>query len=72
MMMFSRNVSLKSGLRPVLELESGSNDPLSYILTISFTYLIADGNSSIGTLLLHFAQEMSLGAIAGYAFGSKL
>lgn len=65
----SRNVGLKSGLRPVLELESGSNDPLSYILTISFTYLVANGNASIVTLLLHFVQEMAIGGIAGYALG---
>lgn len=68
----SRNVGLKGGLRPVLELESGSNDPLSYILTISFTFLIVNGNSSIGTLLLHFVKEMSIGAIAGYGFGRMM
>lgn len=68
----SRNVGLKGGLRPVLELESGSNDPLSYILTISFTFLIVNGNSSIGTLLLHFVKEMSIGAIAGYSFGRMM
>jgi potassium/hydrogen antiporter len=68
----SRNVGLKGGLRPTLELESGSNDPLSYILTISFTYLLANGNASIGTLLLHFVQEMAIGSIAGYALGKLM
>lgn len=65
----SRNVGLKGGLRPTLELESGSNDPMSYILTISFVYLLSNGNASILTLLLHFVQEMTIGAIAGYALG---
>ncbi len=65
----SRNVGLKGGIRPTLELESGSNDPLSYILTISFIYLISQGNASITTLLLHFVQEMAIGAVAGYALG---
>ncbi len=68
----SRNVGLKGSLRPTLELESGSNDPLSYILTISFTFLVANGNASIINLLLHFLQEMSIGAIAGYALGKSM
>ena len=65
----SRSIGLKGSLRPLLELESGSNDPMSYILTISFTYMLASGDTSIGTLLLHFVQEMAIGAVAGYALG---
>ena len=68
----SRNVGLKGSLRPTLELESGSNDPLSYILTISLTYLVANGNASIIKLVLHFLQEMSIGALAGYALGKSM
>jgi potassium/hydrogen antiporter len=68
----SRNVGLKGSLRPTLELESGSNDPMSYILTISFISLIASNNTSVGILLLHFVQEMAIGAIAGYALGKLM
>jgi potassium/hydrogen antiporter len=68
----SRNVGLKGSLRPTLELESGSNDPMSYILTISFISLIADNNTSVGILLLHFIQEMAIGAIAGYTLGKLM
>ncbi|HEV7782922.1 MAG TPA: potassium/proton antiporter [Chitinophagaceae bacterium] len=65
----SRNIGLKGSLRPILELESGSNDPMAYILTISLTYLLTSGDASIITLLLHFVQEMTIGAVAGYALG---
>lgn len=68
----SRNVGLKGSLRPTLELESGSNDPMSYILTISFISLIASNNTSVGILLLHFVQEMAIGAIAGYTLGKLM
>jgi potassium/hydrogen antiporter len=68
----SRNVGLKGSLRPTLELESGSNDPMSYILTISFISLIASNNTSVGILLLHFVQEMTIGAIAGYTLGKLM
>ncbi len=36
----SRNLNLKDGLASLLELESGSNDPMSYMLTVIFLGLI--------------------------------
>ncbi|MBC7875410.1 MAG: potassium/proton antiporter, partial [Ferruginibacter sp.] len=39
---------------------------------ISFTYLLVNGDASIVTLLLHFVQEMAIGAIAGYALGKSM
>jgi potassium/hydrogen antiporter len=65
----TRNIGLKGHLRPLLELESGSNDPMAYILTITFTYLVANGDATIGKLLLKFAQEMIVGGILGLGLG---
>ena len=33
-------MGLKHNLRPLLELESGSNDPMAFIMTTTFIYLI--------------------------------
>src|SRR5690606_35272917 len=36
----SKGLRLKNNLRPLLELESGSNDPMAYILTITLIGII--------------------------------
>src|SRR5690606_36258337 len=43
----SKNLALKSNLRPTLELESGSNDPMAYMLTIAFLGLVINQDQSI-------------------------
>jgi cell volume regulation protein A len=61
----SRNIALKGNLRPILELESGSNDPVAYILMVSLTYFLMAGDASIWLLILNFIHQMVLGAIVG-------
>lgn len=65
----SKSLALKSKLRSTLELESGSNDPMAYVLTISFLTLVVNQDKDITSILPLFFQQMFLGAIAGYAFG---
>jgi cell volume regulation protein A len=65
----SRNVALKHNLRPTLELESGSNDPMAYFLTIAFTGLVAQPEGSIWSIIPLFIKQISLGAAMGAAFG---
>lgn len=65
----SKNLSLKWNLRPVLELESGSNDPMAYVLTIAFLTLVTHPESSIFALIFLFLKQMLIGALLGFGFG---
>lgn len=65
----SKNFGLKGTIRPLLELESGSNDPMAYFLTLSLIYLIQQPEVSFWTLIPKFFIDMFLGVSAGYVFG---
>lgn len=68
----SRNFGLKGTIRPLLELESGSNDPMAYFLTISMIYLIGQPDVSVWSLIPRFFLDMLLGVGCGYAFGKLM
>ncbi|PKB00328.1 cell volume regulation protein A [Flavobacteriaceae bacterium MAR_2009_75] len=70
----SKSLALKTNLRPTLELESGSNDPMAYVLTIAFLTLVVNQDQSIFSVIPMLLQQMILGGIAGFIFGklSKL
>ncbi|NLK92290.1 MAG: potassium/proton antiporter [Bacteroidales bacterium] len=66
----SKNLQLKNNLRPLLELESGSNDPMAYVLVITLIDLIKLNNAPSywvvgGTLFL----QLAIGALLGFALG---
>ena len=66
----TRRQGLKERLRPLLELESGSNDPLAYILVILMLNVVSGGDSiSAGGVIFMFLIQMVVGALAGYLFG---
>ncbi len=63
----SRKLALKGGTSPILEVESGSNDPFAYMLTIVIlSLLIDDKNISVPFLL---AKQIIFGTIIGVALG---
>lgn len=68
----SRNFGLKGTIRPLLELESGSNDPMAYFLTISMIYLIGQPDVSVWSLIPRFFLDMLLGVGCGYVFGKLM
>jgi cell volume regulation protein A len=65
----SKSLALKTNLRPTLELESGSNDPMAYVLTIAFLSLVVNQDQSVWSIIPLFLQQMVLGAVAGFGFG---
>jgi len=65
----SKQISLKGDLSPLLELESGSNDPMAIFLTISLITLISTDFADPLALIPMFAQQMALGAVFGYMMG---
>jgi cell volume regulation protein A len=68
----SRSIGLKGNLRPTLEFESGSNDPMAYFLTVSLIYLISDPDPSLISLIPKFFKGMILGGLCGYSFGKAM
>ena len=64
-----RSISLKPRLTPLLELESGCNDPMAVFLTISMLGLIQSPEMGVLPLVGHFLWQMTLGAALGFAFG---
>ena len=65
----SKGVYLKERLRPTLELESGSNDPMAYMLTLLLIAYIQVGGMNFSDALLQLLVQLSVGAIAGYLLG---
>ncbi len=66
----SKGLQLKNNLRPTLELESGSNDPMAYILVITLIDIIKMEASlnwwSVGGMLL---LQLAIGVVVGYLIG---
>lgn len=65
----SKNMTLGSKLRSVLEFESASNDPMAVFLTVSALMLITSPQSSPLLLLPKFVMEMGLGFALGALLG---
>jgi cell volume regulation protein A len=65
----AKGLVLKERLRPLLELESGSNDPMAYLLTITFIQWIRIGEGSLWQIALTFLLQLLLGAALGYLLG---
>ncbi|MDQ4144389.1 MAG: potassium/proton antiporter [Actinomycetota bacterium] len=68
----SRNVSLRGRLRPLLELESGSNDPMAVFLTLGFVEILAQDGATVAGLVPLFVAQMAIGGAAGLVAGKGM
>ena len=60
---------LKQRLRATLELESGSNDPMAYMLTIILIAYIQSGGMDFQEGIISLIVQLGLGLIFGYFLG---
>ena len=65
----SKGVLLKESLRPTLELESGSNDPMAYMLTLILIAFIGSEGMSVPEAAWMLVLQLGIGAIGGYLLG---
>ena len=67
----SKKQGLKQNLRPLLELESGSNDPMAYMMTILPISVVSNTSSGVGLgmSVVFFVVQMVVGALSGYLIG---
>lgn len=65
----SKNLSLKNNLRPTLEFESGSNDPMANVLTITFLTLVQMPSQPLFELFIFFVKQLALGCLMGFVMG---
>jgi len=67
----SKKQGLTQNLRPLLELESGSNDPMAYMLTIVLVSVVgsAGEGATVGGSIVQFIVQMLVGCALGYGIG---
>lgn len=68
----SRSTRLNDRLERLLELESGSNDPMAVFLTIGLIQVLSLPDFAWPRLLLMFVLQMGLGAVLGFALGRAM
>lgn len=66
----TKGIRLKYNLQPMLELESGSNDPVAYILTTTMIGIVnADMDVSVWLIVGTILLQIVIGALAGFLLG---
>ncbi len=68
----ARSVSLRGNLKPLLEMESGSNDPMAVFLTVGLIQLLVSPQSSFYDIVFLFVTQMGIGAVFGLGMGKML
>lgn len=62
----SRNLNLKYNTSSLLEVESGSNDPTAYTMTMVFLSQALGESTSLISIIIMIVQQMGLGLLFGF------
>lgn len=65
----TQKIGLKYNLRSLLELESGSNDPMAYMLTVTLIQLLTAHSTGITGTLTLFVLQFVIGGLGGFLLG---
>lgn len=65
----TQKINVKHNLDSMLELESGTNDPMAYILVISCIQLILHPQTTFIDILIDFLWSLGIGLISGFVLG---
>ena len=64
-----KKTGLKGKLKPLLELESGSNDPMAFFLTTLMVDILLNKNAFTALTILELFYRMAAGIFAGWLIG---
>lgn len=65
----SSQVKLAGNLQPLLELESGSNDPMAVLLTMEVMQALTSAQPSVFAAIAFLVQQLVVGVLVGYGAG---
>ena len=70
----TNGIGLKHNLRPLLELESGANDPMAYVLTTTLIGVVTATSGSVTalTVVQDIVVQLVMGAVMGFLFGKGI
>ncbi len=70
----TNGIGLKHDLKPLLELESGANDPMAYVLTTTLIGVVLAEQDNVETLpiIQTVVIQLVMGTVIGLAFGEGL
>lgn len=70
----TNGIGLKHNLRPLLELESGANDPMAYVLTTTLIGVVTatSGNVTALAVVQDIVVQLVMGAVMGFLFGKGI
>ncbi|MEX1120611.1 MAG: potassium/proton antiporter, partial [Balneolales bacterium] len=65
----SKSIGFKYNLKELIELESGTNDPMAIFLSIGLIGLLQNEGASVAGMIPDFFQQMVFGALIGLLLG---